>query len=125
MDRHTVFISHITEEAELALRLKRLLRRHFLGAFDVFDSSDNESLEAGKDWLRDTTKALRSTRIQLILSSAVSIKRPWVNFEAGAAWIQGVALVPVCHSGLKCDSRGLPLPYSTLFGIEADSIDGW
>ena len=40
------FVSHITEEATVAARLKSALSRDFLGLLDVFVSSDAESIAA-------------------------------------------------------------------------------
>lgn len=123
MKRPTLFISHITEEGELANRLKRLLKKHFVGAFDIFDSSDTESIAAGEEWLSSIRNALHSTSVELILASEASIRRPWVNFEAGAAWIQGTAVIPACHSGLSV--ARLPMPFANLQAISATSEDGW
>lgn len=44
-----VFVSHISEEAKTAARLKDALVRDFLGFIDVFVSSDTESIAAGED----------------------------------------------------------------------------
>jgi len=46
--------------------------------------------------------------------SEKSVKRPWVNFEAGAAW--GKMIIPVCFAGLRKD--GLPKPYSSLQAVD-------
>jgi hypothetical protein len=43
-----------------------------------------------------------------------SVARPWVNFEAGAAWLADKMLIPVCYGNLSKDA--LPHPYS---GIQA------
>jgi hypothetical protein len=85
------FISHISEEAAVAARLKSVLVRDFRDPFDVFMSADTESIAAGEDWLRAVEKALRECAIVMILCSPESIRRPWINFEAGAA-------VQSCHT---------------------------
>jgi hypothetical protein len=36
--------------------------------------------------------------------------RPWINYEAGAAGVRGVPIVPLCHSGLV--PAQLPVPLS-------------
>ena len=53
------FISHITEEAEVAAKLKAALARDFLRMLDVFVSSDGESISAGDDWLKSIDDALQ------------------------------------------------------------------
>ena len=58
-----VFISHIAEEAPLALTLKNLIESTFSGQLDVFASSDSEDIPPGARWLQRITDALaESTR---------------------------------------------------------------
>jgi hypothetical protein len=42
-----IFISHITEEANVAAKLKLMMADDFLHQFKVFLSSDTESIAAG------------------------------------------------------------------------------
>ncbi|MEP7219780.1 MAG: hypothetical protein ABI876_12740 [Bacteroidota bacterium] len=46
-----------------------------------------------------------------------------MNFEAGAAWIREIVVIPACHSGL--DAGRLPMPFSSLQAISATTEDGW
>jgi hypothetical protein len=117
-----VFISHISEETDLAQALKRRLDIDFLGLLDIFVSSDQTSIEAGSKWLDEVDQALKSADLQMVLCSKKSVSRPWVNFEAGAAWLRGIPVIPVCHSDLKL--IGLPAPFSMLQGIEASEPGG-
>ena len=117
-----VFISHISEEAEVAKRLKTAIRRDFLYLPDVFVSSDGQSVEAGEDWLHSIERALKKSALLLILCSRDSIKRPWINFEAGAAWMRRIPLVPVCHSGLI--PSDLPLPLLLRQGVALEHPEG-
>jgi hypothetical protein len=77
-----VFISHVTEDAAVAARLKRKMTEDFLGQLTVFLSSDNESIAAGEEWLSSVSEALRNSSIFVVLCSPIAIARPWVNFEA-------------------------------------------
>ena len=122
MSKPVIFISHIREEAELAGIFKKHLTAKFLGMVDVFDSSDSESVAAGENWLASIDKWLRASCIEIILCSKASINRPWVNFEAGAAWMRKIDMIPVCHSGLQPQS--LPMPFCVLQGIEANQETG-
>jgi hypothetical protein len=116
------FISHISEEARVASRLKAALTQDSLGLLDVFVSSDTEGIGAGEDWLRAVDRALRESSIVLILCSPTSIRRPWINFEAGAAWMRDVPLIPVCHEGLT--PRDLPMPLSLRQGMALGDAEG-
>jgi hypothetical protein len=49
MSKPSVFISHVSEEAQLASVLKTHLTSDFLGMLDVFVSSDTESILAGRN----------------------------------------------------------------------------
>lgn len=109
MNKTSVFISHIQEESSMAAILGESLSDAFLGAVEVFASSNVASIAAGDDWLNGIKNALRTADIEIVLLSPLSIKRPWVNFEAGAAWIRGITILPVCHSGLRPSDLAMPL----------------
>ena len=122
MEKPTLFISHIGEEAKLADILKSQFLSDFLGMIDVFVSSDNTSITVGNKWLNDIDAALKTAQIELVLCSEESVKRPWINFEAGAGWVKGIPVVPVCHTGMRPVS--LPIPLNMLQAIEANDENG-
>ncbi|MBN1255479.1 MAG: toll/interleukin-1 receptor domain-containing protein [Deltaproteobacteria bacterium] len=113
-----VFISHITEEATVAKTLKDWIESTFLGKVKVFVSSDSDDIPAGDQWFDDVDKALDESQVMIILCSPVSITRPWINFEAGYAWIKHIPIIPVCHSGQ--DKGSLPVPLSRFQGLNID-----
>jgi len=115
-----VFISHITEEKELALEFKSLVEGAFLGLIDVFVSSDENSIHLGQRWLDQITVALRTCAVEIILCSTKSVKRPWINFEAGAGWVRDIPVIPLCHSGTTPSS--LPMPLNLLQAAAANQI---
>jgi len=122
MDKPKVFISHITEEGLLADILKKHILKDFLGLIDVFVSSDNTSISVGDKWLNDVDVALRDSKIELVLCSHDSVVRPWVNFEAGAGWVKGIPVIPICHTGMR--PVDLPIPLNMLQAIEAKDPKG-
>jgi len=117
-----IFISHVSEEAGVATTLKEALSSDFLGLVDIFVSSDAQSIAAGEDWLHSIETALENSALLLILCSPQSIKRPWINFEAGAAWMRKIPLVPLCHAGLT--PHDLPMPLSLRQGVLLADADG-
>lgn len=121
VDKKIVFISHITEEKELAQILSEEIKKSYLGMLDTFVSSDGQSLPAGGRWLDMIDSALNQSAIQISLCSPQSIKRPWINFEAGASWIRKIPVVPVCHSGLR--KNALPIPLAMLQAADIDNKD--
>lgn len=118
----SAFISHVSEEALVAKALKDAVVEDFLGQFSVYASSDTDSIWAGDEWLVSVRDALSSAHLVLVLCSPSSIQRPWVNFEAGAAWILDRPIVPLCHRGLTV--RELPVPLSLRQGLAVDTGDG-
>ena len=117
-----LFISHISEEAEIAALLQEMIRSDYLGIVELFASSDIPSIRGGSEWLESIRDAIARAPAVLVLCSKASIQRPWVQFEIGAAWIEGKAIIPVCHSGLK--PAELPLPLASLQGIELGTERG-
>lgn len=121
MSKKTIFISHITEEKDIANIFKEEIEDKFLGMVNVFVSSDSSSIALGTNWLDNITSGLRECAAILLFCSPYSIKRPWINFECGAGWGRGIDIAPICHSGLR--PIDLPLPMSLLQGIDAANND--
>jgi TIR domain len=118
----TIFVSHISSEATLATALKAHISEDFLGQVDVFVSSDLDSIPTGESFLEVINQALREASALLVLCSHVSIYRPWVNFEVGAASMRGIPIVPICHSGLR--PSDLPVPLAVVQCVEANTEPG-
>ncbi len=119
-DKPLLFISHITEEKELAIAFKNLVESHFLGMLDVFVSSNENSIAMGQRWLDNITVALKSCAVEVIICSPQSIRRPWINFEAGAGWVRDIPVIPLCHSGIEPSQ--LPMPLNLLQAAKATEI---
>jgi hypothetical protein len=77
---------------------------------DTFVSSDGQSIESGSQWFNNLSNTLENCVLMTVVCSPVSIKRPWINFEAGAGWVRDINVIPLCHSGMTRDA--LPIPYS-------------
>lgn len=59
---------------------------------------------------------LAGAKVVLLMLSDKSVQRPWVNFEAGAAWTRNTVIIPVCYGRLKKEE--LPKPYSSLQAVD-------
>jgi hypothetical protein len=111
-----VFISFIHEEAGYAKAVQAFLLQIFETNVKPFLSSDRFQVFAGEKWLDRIMDELQSAKIVLLMLSQKSVQRPWVNFEAGAAWTRNIVTIPVCYGGM---SKGaLPKPYSSLQGVD-------
>lgn len=117
IEKPTIFISHIHEEAALASELKSNLSRMLLDGVEFFVSSDRESIRGGDDWLIRIKEGLSHACIVIVIVSPRSVTRTWINFEAGAGWLRQ-RVVPVCHSGLKPSQLPHPLQHLYSFDIE-------
>lgn len=122
MAKTRVFVSHISAESAIAQALKQRLQRDFLGLLDIFVSSDQTTIRAGDKWLAEVEKALKAADLLILVASPESVGRPWVNFEAGAVWLRGIPVIPVCHSGMT--PLKLPVPLSLLQAVAVDDAGG-
>ncbi len=110
-----IFISFIHEEQGVAKAVQRVLRTS-LSNLNVFLSSDEWQIFAGEQWLDRIKEELSPAKVVVLILSRRSLDRPWVNFEAGAAWLTGKILIPACFAGL---SKGaLPKPYSNIQALD-------
>ncbi len=115
-----VFISYVHEDEAVAREVQKLLSFELKLHTEVFMTGDPTQLLAGMDWFRKIEAELHRCEVVVSMLSRRSVKRPWVNFEAGAAWIQGKPVIPVCYGN---QTKGtLPKPYSDLHGL--DLADG-
>lgn len=112
MQKPTAFISHITEEGEIARHLKELVERKFLRSVEVFVSSHEQNIRLGDEWLAAIKSSVGNCGLMIVICSPLSVARPWINFEAGAGWVRGIPVVPMCHSGMTPER--LPIPLNTL-----------
>jgi hypothetical protein len=116
-----VFISFIHEEepwaADVRMFIQRVLSR------DPFMSSDKRTIYAGEDWMQRIFEELKDCKVLISMLSPVSITRPWINFEAGAAWMNDDRyVIPICYNGLTIEA--LPKPYSSLQAIDLGTFEG-
>jgi TIR domain len=109
-----IFVSFVHEDEKIASAVQDLLQRELNLHEEVFLSSDKSQIYAGDLWLQKIKEALSAAEIVILMLSQRSVARPWVNFEAGAAWLADKTLIPVCYGSLSKDA--LPHPYS---GIQA------
>ena len=107
-----VFISHVHSESELAIWIKESIGNILIGGLSFFVSSDRSAIVGGDKWLDKIESALKDASIVLVLCSNYSILRPWINFEAGGAWMANKRVIPICHGGML--PSNLPHPLASL-----------
>ncbi len=115
-----VFISHAVADGDIAAAIQEWIRQTFLGGISVFVSS-NKSIAPGEDWRASIETALKNADIILVVCTQHSLSRPWVGFEAGAGWMKGAKVVPLCYHGVEPAS--LPLPFSSRQALDLGNDD--
>jgi hypothetical protein len=114
-----VFISFIHEELLVAEAMQKFIQVYLKDHNGVFLSSDQWAVYAGELWFERIVDELKQAKVVVSLLSPVSVARPWVNFEAGAAWLKpDTYLIPACFGGLT--KGNLPKPYSSLQALNLD-----
>jgi len=121
MTKPTIFISHVHTDEQSANTLELILKKALLGGLDVFNSSNRRSISVGDPWREKIIDTLKKSKCVLILTSPESVASPWVNFEAGGAWVSSTRVIPCCIKGMKPSS--LPAPLSHLQSINLESPD--
>lgn len=104
-----LFVSHISEEKDVAIFLQKMMETDFPNSVEFFTSSDVGTIELGSNWLDAIKAAMQRADAVIVLCSKTSVRRPWVQFEVGAAWMKGLPIIPVCHSGMRFDDLETPL----------------
>ena len=104
-----IFISHIVDEKEVAFVLKKILAEAFMGAVEIFVSSDGESLPGGKEWFTFVRNRAREADVILCLLSLESIRSSWVMFEAGIGDGAGGLVIPVLVGGNTFNELDFPM----------------
>jgi hypothetical protein len=115
-----VFISFIHDETGYAKAVNAFLRQIFDATIQPFMSSDQLQVYAGEKWLERIMDELKTAKVVILMLSKRSVQRPWVNFEAGAAWTRDIVTIPVCYGGFR--KADMPKPYSSLQAVELDKI---
>src|SRR5574340_179408 len=122
MSKPKIFISHIHEDAPLAHLLAKYIEQTFAKALEVFVSSDGTNILLRDKWMQQIEKALEESSLAIILASPNAVARPWINFEAGAAWMKGARVIPACVKGMAVSA--LPQPLSSLQACDISTMAG-
>ena len=107
-DKPIVFVSHVEEDAAVASKIKNWLEDNLLEGVEVFVSSD-EGIKPGDKWEERIIEKLKNCSIALIVCTQMSVRQPWVNFEAGGALVKGARVIPLCYHGQRKETLLRPL----------------
>jgi len=117
--KFSVFVSHINENRNIAFKFKDFIREYFSeNLVDVFIAGDPDNIAFSDDWFEKIKDGIKDCNLMVILCTPESVKRPWINFEAGAATLLEKNVGPICFSGQKVGQLPSPLNY-----IRSQAID--
>ena len=126
MGKLEVFVSHVTIEAEFAHLVTTLIGRDFIGLTHFFVSSDATSIPVGEQWFDRLLSALQAADLQFVVCSPESVRRPWINYEAGGEInvvferLESYLQIEPCKSIVLVCTRAVPL---AIIGTEPTDQD--
>lgn len=106
-----IFISHIHEDKDLAIKFKNWIEESFLGQVEVFASSYPNDIKLGNKWLEEIEKNIFDSNILLVLANEISLTRLWIYFEAGAGWGQKIPIISICFGEINTNNIPSPLSF--------------
>lgn len=116
--KFSIFISRIDEHKDIADKLKEFLLKIFPENVDIFVASDPANITFSQDWFDRIKSGITNCNFMIILCTPDSVKKPWINFEAGAAMILEKDIGPICFGGQNAGGLPSPLNY-----IRSQAID--
>jgi hypothetical protein len=111
-----IFISHATANAALAEALADALMT--AEGVTTFLSSRAGDIRADEAWVQSIERALQRADVYIIVLTPESILRPWVNFEAGAAWFSGRQTIFVRINALPAGDVPLPIASRQTYALD-------
>src|SRR5258705_10828423 len=93
-----LYVIHAADDYALAAFSRHEVERQ-IAHWRVFGASKAGQIPTGSDWLREIHQNLTDAASYLLLLTPRSIERPWVWYEAGAAWKSNKRQLPVVAAG--------------------------
>lgn len=121
-DKPTIFFSHSSKDADCLARLKAAFENKTGATFEVFLSSDGQSIPFGRNWVHRVQEALENARLMIVFVTPSSLNSEWIFFETGYVYAKGIRVVPVGFLGV--DLYKVSPPLGLLQGFNISSRDG-
>lgn len=120
-EKDTIFLSHSSKDKESLNLLKKLLVDRTSNIFNVFLSSDGQSIPFGTNWIHKIEEGLNNAKVMFIFVTPNSVKSGWIYFEAGYAYSKGIKVIPI---GIGVDIGSINPPLNLLQGFNITSKEG-
>lgn len=118
----TIFLSHASEDRELAAVLQAAINDAFPGAFQVFNAFEPDSIAISEDWRIKLKEAVQEATLLLVLLTPSAITKPWIYWETGGAFHRNIPIIPVIGPG--CNDSGLPEQIRHLQAVSIQELKG-
>lgn len=99
----TIFISHSSQDNELAAEVKSWLTEELKHPSVFLDYDPETGIPAGRNWERELYRQLRSCRAVVVLATDNSAASRWCFAEIIEARSQGKAIIPLQEEGSTAD----------------------
>lgn len=127
MSKYTVFISHSSDDAEIAGDLKRHIKKRAVSKrtrrkrVDVRVFVASLSIKSGEKWPSRIRQKLKSADELVVIISRSALKSRWVFAELGAAFVLKTQITPAClgRQPLKNLPQFVSLSQSVNIGAES------
>jgi hypothetical protein len=112
-EKPVIFISHSSQDKELARRVKIGLEKAFKEILhtdmELFVSSSPEAIKIGSNWFNTVMDKLDLAVALIVLITESSINKPWIWFEIGYFWRkqhskEHIAIYPLYKPGVEIPS---------------------
>lgn len=106
----TIFISHASEDAEIANAIESVIRDRHGDAVNVFNTSDGKTLHPGCHWKQEITTAVKDSVLMLVILTENSNQKPWIYWESGGAFHQEINVIPLLGPELSVSELQVLFP---------------
>ena len=93
--KETLFFSHSSKDKDAINYLKDLVSKKTGNTFNIFLSSDGESIPFGSNWVHKIEQGLVDSKIMFVFVTPNSIKSSWIYFESGYAYSKDIKVIPI------------------------------
>jgi len=121
MNKETVFFSHSSRDSVPLNLLKDFVKNKTSSTFEIFLSSDGQSIPFGSNWVHKIEQGLANAITMFIFVTPNSLKSSWIYFEAGFAYSKGIKVIPI---GIGVDIGSIKPPLNLLQGFNITSYEG-
>ena len=120
MSKPTLFFSHSSKDKKIIMPIKEKIAQLTGNVFDIFMSSDGQSIPFGSNWVHKIEIGLQEAKIMFIFVTETSLSSGWIYFESGFAYSKGIQVIPV---GVGINIEDLNPPLNLLQGFNLTSSD--